>query len=58
MWDDGEAGAQGLELEGGDVDAVDKYLALRGADELEQREGEGGFTGAFKFRVISYARRG
>lgn len=38
LWDDGDAGAEVMETEGRDVEAVDKDAAGGRADELEECE--------------------
>ncbi len=44
LWDDGEAGAEVVELDLGDVDAVDVDAAGARFEEAEEGEGQGGFA--------------
>ena len=46
LGDDGETAAEVVEVDLGDVDAVDKDLAFAGGEEAEEGEGEGGFAGS------------
>ena len=44
LWQDGELGAELVEAEPGDVDAVDADLPPSSLDDPEQSQGEGGLT--------------
>ena len=44
--DDGETAAEVVQVDLGDIDAVDEDLAFAGREEAEEREGKRGFAGA------------